>query len=102
MIEIFTSSLVFLEGSIILDLDCHCCLLVCVCRVLVMLGVSLHTRTSTCIEMDAEPCATVSGSLLLSNWQCRHAQTMIYTTTTTVSPPGIHTEKREADDGARV
>lgn len=44
------------------------------------------TCTCTYIRLHAGPTPPVSGSLALSNWQCRHVQRMIYNTTTTVSP----------------
>lgn len=41
--------------------------------------------------------ATVSSSFPLSDWQCGHGQRVIYTTASTVSPPGLHILRGKAE-----
>lgn len=62
---------------------------------------SFHTYPRTYIKGHEEASATVSGSLLLSNWHCRRVQRMIYTTTSAVSPLQEYSG-READDGVAL
>lgn len=69
---------------------------VCVCHI-----VCEFAQMYKHISVYAEAYAAVSGSLLLSNWQCWHVQRMIYTTTTVSHSRNPH-EKREANDGAIV
>lgn len=62
---------------------------------------SFHTYPRTYIKGHEEASATVSGSLLLSNWQRRRVQRMIYATTSTVSPLQEFSG-REAADGVAL